>query len=139
MSKPVLATAIVVACFVLAACSPSEDSPSGSLTGKTWQWTASAADASASQSAVSDPADYTLVFLKGSFIAKADCNSVSGTYVTTSSGGVTMKPTSSTEHVCATDSLAEAYVADLSSAASYAFDDGKLEITLSEEGTMTFE
>lgn len=50
-----------------------------------------------------------------------------------------MTPTSSTDKVCDADSLAEPYVAALGDASSYSFDGGKLKITLSDEGTLTFK
>lgn len=138
MSKSVLAAAIAIACFAFAACSPTAESTGGSLEGKTWQWTTSTA-ADGGSEAVENPEDHTLVFLKGSFTVKADCNSVSGTWRSTDSGDLTLKPTSSTDKTCEPGSLSDAYVEDLSSAASYAFEDGKLVVTLADERTMTFE
>jgi heat shock protein HslJ len=129
-----VASTLIVASLALAGCSSS-----GELTGKTWQWTGSTTKDPASESTVSDPQNYTLVFLKGAYTAKADCNTLSGTWVTASNNGLKMTPTSSSDNACAADSRGKEYSDSLAKAASYGFDGGKLKITLSDQGTMTFK
>ena len=63
------------------------------LTGKTWQLTAITEKVPAFQGVVpaADQANYTIEFKSdGTFDAKADCNQMSGTYTTTSTGGLTI-------------------------------------------------
>jgi heat shock protein HslJ len=130
----VLALATVL---LVVACSSSSGS---GLTGKAWQWTASTTKVPASQSVVPDPENYTLTFnTDGSFSAKVDCNNMSGTYTTTSSGGLTITPGPMTLAACGPDSLSDIYVAGLMQAKSYAISNSQLTITLADEGTMTFK
>jgi heat shock protein HslJ len=95
-----------------------------------------------SQSAVppDDQANYTIEFKSdGTFASKADCNQLSGTYTTTSSGGLTIVPGPSTLAACPEGSLAPIFQAGLSSAASYAITDGALTITTQDASTLTFK
>jgi heat shock protein HslJ len=133
---------------VLAACSNSSSSAGASggsgsgLTGKSWQLTAITEKTPAFQGVVpdADQANYTIEFKSdGSFTAKADCNNVSGTYTTTSSGGLTIVPGPSTLVACPEGSLAPQYVTGLGSAASYAIASGQLTITLTDGGTLVFK
>ncbi len=78
MRKALLLMA-VAAMFAVAACGGS----SSSLTGHSWQWTASTEKVPASQSVVPDPQNYTIEFKSdGTYAMKADCNSISGAYTT---------------------------------------------------------
>ena len=87
-----------------------------------------------------DQANYTIEFKSdGIYSAKADCNMVSGTYTTTSSGGLTIVLGPSTLVACPEGSLAPQYVAGLGNAASYAIADGQLTITLKDGGTLVFK
>ena len=129
-----LALAVVV---LVAACSSSSGS---GLTGKAWQWTASTTKVPASQSVVPDPENYTITFnTDGSFSAKVDCNNMSGTYTTTSSGGLAITPGPMTLAACGPETLSDLYVAGLMQAKSYAIASSQLTITLADEGTMTFK
>jgi heat shock protein HslJ len=128
---------LVIGASLLAACSSGS-----SLTGKTWQWTAMTTTTPTSQSAVppDDQANYTIEFKSdGTFASKADCNQLSGTYTTTSSGGLTIVPGPSTLAACPEGSLAPIFQAGLSSAASYAITDGALTITTQDASTLTFK
>jgi len=128
--------ALLAVALLAAACGSSGPA----LTGRAWQWTASTTKVPASQSVVPDPQDYTITFATdGSFQAKADCNTVSGSYTTTSSGGMTITPGPSTLVACGPDSLSDIYVAGLGKAASYAISNAELTITLADAGTMTFK
>jgi heat shock protein HslJ len=131
VAMPALAIATVA---LVAACNSST-----SLTGKTWQWVASTSKVPASQSVVPDPENYTIEFNSdGTFQAKADCNQLAGSYTTTSSGGMTITPGPMTLAICGPESSSDIYVQELSKAASYVTSEAKLTITLSDEGTMTF-
>ena len=129
----VLATAASIA-----ACS---NSGSG-LTGKTWQLTAITELVPAFQGVVpaADQANYTIEFKSdGSFSAKADCNTTSGTYTTTSSGGLTIAPGPTTLVACPEGSLSPQYIAALGNAASYAVASSQLTITLKDGGTLVYK
>ena len=96
-------------------------SSNSGLTGKTWQLTAITELVPAFQGVV--PADqqasYTIEFKSDSnFQAKADCNQVSGQYVTTSTGGMTITPGPSTLVACPEGSMGDQYVTGLGNAAS---------------------
>ena len=95
----VLATAALIA-----ACSSSGNA----LTGKTWQLTAITELVPAFQGVVpaADQPNYTIEFkTDGTYQAKADCNSTSGAYTTTSSGGLTILPGPTTLVACPEGSL----------------------------------
>jgi heat shock protein HslJ len=135
--RTVLALAIFVM-VVVTACSSS----SSGLTGKVWQLTAITEKTPAFQGVVpaADQANYTIEFKNGgTFDAKADCNMVSGTYTTTSSGGLTIVPGPSTLVACPEGSLGPQYVAGLAAAASYAIANNQLTITLTDGGTLVFK
>jgi heat shock protein HslJ len=148
-----MAAAVVI---VAAACSSSgSGSPSASsagasaaasggsdLTGKNWQLTALTTKVPAFQGVIpaADQAKYTIEFkTDGSFAATADCNQVAGTYTTTSSGGLTIKPGPSTMAACPEGSLGPEYVTALGLAKSYAITNNELMITLSDEGTLQYK
>jgi len=127
--------AILATLFVVAGCNMLGGG--GGLTGKAWQWSASTTTAPASQSVVPDPSSYTIEFKgDGTFAAKADCNQVSGNY-TTSGSTLTIVPGPSTLVACPDDSLADLYLAGLSTTQSYAITDDQLVLTTTD-GTMTF-
>jgi heat shock protein HslJ len=153
MNKRMVAMAAVVV-IVAAACSsssggsagassPSAASQGGSdLTGKNWQLTALTTKVPAFQGVIpaADQAKYTIEFKSdGTFAATADCNQVAGTYTTTSSGGLTIKPGPSTLAACPEGSMGPQYVAALELAKSYAIANGELTITLTDEGTLQYK
>ena len=132
-----LSIVLVIGASLLAACSSGS-----SLTGKTWQWTAMTTTTPTSQSVVpsDQQANYTVEFKSdGTFASKADCNQVSGTYTTTSSGGLTIVPGPSTLAACPEGSLAPIFIAGLGSAASYTITNGALTITTQDAATLTFK
>jgi heat shock protein HslJ len=133
-----LVVALALATTVLlAACS----SGSG-LTGKAWQLTAITTKVPAFQGVIpaADQANYAIEFKSdGTFAAKADCNQVSGTYTTTSSGGLTIAPGPSTLAACPEGSMGAPYVAALALSKNYAIASSALMITLSDEGTLQYK
>ena len=132
-----LVLGVVAIATVVGACSGGSG-----LTGKTWQLTAITEKVPAFQGVVpaADQANYTIEFKSdGTYSAKADCNMVSGTYTTTSAGGLTIVLGPSTLVACPEGSLGSQYVAGLGNAASYAIADGQLTITLKDGGTLVYK
>jgi heat shock protein HslJ len=83
---------------------------------------------------------YTITFnADGSFNAQADCNTLRGTFVATSSGGLTITPGASTIVACPDGSLGDLYILGLTNAASYRVASGTLTITLVDSGTLVYE
>jgi heat shock protein HslJ len=120
--------------------------PVTGLTGKVWQLTAITEKVPAFQGVVPDAqqASYTLEFkADGTFAAKADCNTVAGTFVTAdpsaASGDLAIKPGVSTTAACPDGSFADLYVIGLTNASTYAVVNSQLTITLEDQGTLTFK
>jgi len=124
-----------------------QGSPSGQgLTGKAWQLTAVTEKVPAFQGVVPDDqqANYTITFNDDkTFTAKADCNDLSGEYVTgdpaASSGPLTIKPGPMTLAACPEGSLGDLFVIGLGGADSYAIDNDVLTINRGDGGTLTFK
>jgi len=121
-------------------------SPVTGLLGKVWQLTSITETAPPFQGVVPEAQqpNYTVEFLAGgTFSAKADCNTVSGAYVTadptTATGNLTITPGPSTVVACGPDSLGDLYVLGLSNAASYAIASNVLTITLRDGGTLVYK
>jgi heat shock protein HslJ len=121
-------------------------SPATGLIGKAWQLTAITEKDPAFQGVVPDAqqSNYTITFAAdATFSAKADCNTVSGTYTAASpaaaSGDLAIVPGATTSAACPEGSLADLYVLGLSNAASYAIANSQLTITLADQGTLTFK
>ena len=128
----------LAATVIVSACSSS----GSSLTGKTWQLTAITEKVPAFQGVVPEAqqANYTVEFKTDlSLGAKADCNQVSGTYTTTSSGGLTITLGASTMAACPEGSLSSQYILGLGNAASYAIASSQLTITLKDGGTLVYK
>ena len=137
MRKRALFALVIGVAAIAAACSGGS-----SLTGKTWQLTAITEKVPAFQGVVpaADQPNYTIEFKSdGTFNAKADCNQLSGSYTTTSSGGLTIVLGPSTLAACPEGSLSSQYVAALGQAASYAIASGQLTITLADGGTLDYK
>jgi heat shock protein HslJ len=127
----------IAATVIVSACSSGS-----SLTGKTWQLTVITEKVPAFQGVVpvAQQANYTVEFKTDlSLAAKADCNQVTGTYTTTSSGGLTITLGASTMAACPEGSLSDRYIAGLGNAASYAIANSQLTITLKDGGTLVFK
>jgi heat shock protein HslJ len=120
--------------------------PSTGLTGKAWMLTAITEKTPAFQGVVpaDQQANYTIEFLAdGTFTAKADCNTLAGTYDTAdpkaATGDLAIVPGATTTAACAEDSLSDLYMLGLGNAASYAIASGQLTITLADEGTLVYK
>jgi len=137
MRKRTLFALAIAATVVIAACSSG-----ASLTGKTWQLTVITEKVPAFQGVVpvAQQANYTVTFNTDlSLNVKADCNSVGGTYVTTSSGGLTITLGASTKVACPEGSLADQYLAGLSSASSYTIVSNELTIVIPDGWSLIFK
>ena len=111
-----------------------------SLTGNTWEWTASTTTSPASQSVVPVPQNYTIEFKPNqTFEAKADCNQVSGTWASTSGDGLTITLGASTMAACGPDSLSSTYIEGLEKTTLYVLEEDKLVLNQGDQGTMTFQ
>ena len=109
------------------------------LPGTSWNWvqTQYGNDTIA---APADPAAYVLTFgADGAVNLQDDCNVVNGTFTASESGQLTVDLQTSTFAACAPESLHDQFVLDLSSVASYLFEDGSLFIALKyDAGIMEF-
>jgi heat shock protein HslJ len=135
MRRWVVVAGVVVAILVVAACASGS-----SLTGTTWQWISWTTVTPQSQSDVPDPSSYTIEFRSdGTFQAKADCNTVAGTYTSSTSGGLKISLDPSTLAACGADSMSEVFVEKLGLAISYTFFRSEMTINLQDLGTMQFK
>ena len=121
--------------ILIAACSSTAPSASAqTLTGKSWQWTASTLAGAAT---IPDPSKYTIEFAAdGNFASQVDCNRVAGQFTSTDAGGLTITPGPSTLAACPEGSLADVYLAGLTGTTTYAINGSQLVLTNSA-GTMT--
>ena len=120
--------------------------PVTGLIGKTWMLTTITEKTPAFQGVVptADQPNYTITFAAdATFSAKADCNTVSGTYTTANpaaaSGDLAIVPGATTSAACPAGSLSDLFVLGLGNAASYAIADSALTITLADQGTLVFK
>jgi heat shock protein HslJ len=107
----------------------------------TWQLTAITGKTPAYQGVVpaADQSKYTITFnTDGTFNAKADCNSVGGTYKTSGSNGLTITLGPSTLVACPDGSYGDLFAHALATAVSYNVANDQLTITLEDGGTLTF-
>jgi len=116
--------------------------PGGDLLGRVWSLT-SITERNPAFQGVIPPADqgkYTVEFQQnGTFSAKADCNTVAGTYVAAAGGSLTMTIGPSSLAACADGSFSDLYILGLSNAASYAVANNALTITLHDQGTLVYQ
>lgn len=114
----------------------------GDITGPTWHLISLTTNTP--QRAAPVPADarenYTITFNDdGSFNAKADCNQVAGTYTITGNAQISIAPGPTTLAACPDGSLGEAYVVALAQAATFTTTTDQLTLTLTDDGTLTFQ
>ena len=109
-----------------------------SLTGMTWEWVKTVTPVE--EVVAVDQTRYNIVFNEdGTASIKADCNNGTATYTTGEGGSITIIPGAMTLAMCPEDSQATRFMADLSGAAIYFFQDGNLFIDLfASSGTMQF-
>lgn len=131
----IVAGAIVVVSATLAACGSGD-----SLTGKAWQWNSWTSVTPQEKQDVPDPSLYTVEFLEdGTLQVKADCNTLSGTYTSSTSGGLKILLGPSTRADCGPDSLSDVFVERLGLATGYTFFRSEMTINQADLGTMTFK
>jgi heat shock protein HslJ len=128
------------ACGLLAvACGGSDQS--SEVRGVAWRWSGLLrGEESTALSPIADPENYLLRLDEdGSFIARADCRSLTGTY-SLSGGELTLDPGPTTKVACGGDSLSDTYVDLLGKVANYdVYEDGALALGLQDRaGYMYF-
>jgi heat shock protein HslJ len=139
MRRPFAALALVAALVVVGAvagCSASAEK----LTGQTWQLSSVTEKVPAFQGVVppEDQSRYTITFNDdGTAAIKADCNNVAATY-TTEETNIKIVPGPSTLAACPDDSLADKFVAGLSSATTYNVRPAGLTLYILNEGNLEF-
>ncbi len=108
------------------------------LVGTVWQWQQTLMN-NDDTFIPDNPASYTLQLSpEGQISVQADCNQVNGTY-TLADSALTIELGPSTRAACPPGSLGDQFVANLSAAAIYFFQDGNLFIDLmADGGTMQF-
>jgi heat shock protein HslJ len=143
-----IASVVAVVVIVMLAVALAPPRPPGSvLTGTTWQWTGATTASADVPVVVPEPPKYTIEFSSdSSFRATADCITVSGTYRVVPAGrtglsstGLRLRPDPYTPASCGPDSLSDAFLQGLWSAARFVIADSTLTISRSTQGTMTFE
>jgi len=142
-----IVSVVAVLMIVVLAVAFAPPRPPGSvLTGTTWQWTEAMTGSADVPRLVPDPSKYTVEFRSDwTFRATADCNTASGTYRTVPAGrtglastGLRLRPDPYSLASCGPDSLSDAFLQGLWSAARYVIADSTLTILRSTQGTMTF-
>lgn len=143
-----LVSVVAVVMIVMLAVAVAPPPPPGSiLTGTTWRWTGATTGTAEVPLGTPDPSKYTVEFRSDrTFLATADCVTVSGTYRVVSAGrtglsstGLRLRPDPYDLAACGPDSLSNAFLQGLWSAARYEISDAKLTIPRSTQGAMTFE
>ncbi len=126
--------------FRAGAAMPEGETPpaADTLTGVTWQWVSTTTPVE--EITVADPTRYTIVFNEdGTAAIQADCNAATATYTTGEGGTITIVPGAMTMAMCPEDSQSTQFMAGLSAAAIYFFQDGDLYIDMfASGGTMRF-
>jgi len=121
----IVLTAMLLLATLLAACNV----VGSGLVGPTWRVTAVSTTVPAWQGVVpaADQLRYTITFANdGTAAIKADCNQVTATYTTTPGGSMTIVPGASTMAMCPEDSMAQQFVAALSTVNSYSVNGNEL-------------
>lgn len=122
-----------------AAPTPAPTPPPPGLTDGTWQLTGLTLTDPPFQGALppAQQTSYTITFANnGTFSARADCNTVTGTYTTSGSNGLTLTLGPSTIVACPEGSYSDLYVLGLSLVSSYAINNDQLVLTTSDGGTL---
>ena len=138
MRRAVSLVVLVALAALAAAC---QGSKTGDLTGKTWTLSAVTQDVPAFQGVIppADQGKYTIEFRPdNTFSAKADCNTVQGTYYTGSGGSMTISPGPTTLVACPPGSLGSAYTAALATTRAYDVSNGTLSLILVRGGKLQF-
>jgi heat shock protein HslJ len=132
--------AVVVGIVLLALLTGRNPDTSG-LIGRTWQLAAITGQTPAFQGVV--PAEeqprYTIAFADDStFSARADCNTMIGTYALSGPDGITITPGPSTLMACPEGSYGSLFAHALETVTTWVITDSELTLTTSDGGTGTF-
>ncbi len=146
---PKLSYSIIILCLLAAVISFSgctdkvEDEPNQSevqnigkedIVDKEWQWSQTIEVNPESQTDVTDPGKYTLIFSDdGTYSIKADCNSGSGSY-TIEENRISIDPGPMTLAYCGEDSLDSKFLAYMGNVNFIAIKNDQLVLHLSESG-----
>ena len=113
----------------------------GSLTGRTWQLASITGQTPAFQGVIpaAEQPLYTIAFgTDGTFAARADCNSLAGTYTLDRSDGMTITPGPSTLVACPDGSYGSLFAHALATVTTWAIAGADLTLTTTDGGTGTF-
>ena len=113
----------------------------GSLTGRTWQLASITGQTPAFQGVIpaAEQPLYTIAFgTDGTFAARADCNSLAGTYTLDRSDGMTITPGPSTLVACPDGSYGSLFAHALGTVTTWAIAGADLTLTTTDGGTGTF-
>ena len=116
-------------------------SDSGSLTGRTWQLASITGKTPAYQGVIpaAEQPLYTIAFATtGAFAARADCNSMTGTYELDRRDGMTITPGPSTLIACPHGSYGSLFAHALGTVTTWAISGAELTLTTVDGGTGTF-
>jgi heat shock protein HslJ len=116
-------------------------SDNGSLTGRTWQLAAITGKTPAFQGVIpaAEQPLYTIAFsTDGTFVARADCNALSGTYALRRVDGITITAGPSTLVACPDGSYGSLFAHSLSTVTTWEVTGGELTLTTTDDGTGTF-
>ncbi len=116
-------------------------SSGGSLTGPTWQLSAITGQTPAFQGVIpaADQPRYTITFATDDTVAaRADCNSIAGTYKLDRNDGITIIPGPSTLVACPEGSYGSLFAHSLGTVTTWAIADADLTLTTSDGGTGMF-
>jgi heat shock protein HslJ len=133
----VIAVVILVGLFLVTRNSGG----SGGLTGTQWQLASIRQTTPAYQGVVpaADQPRYTITFnTDGTYSGKADCNQISGSYTTSGSDGITIKPGISTMAMCPEDSFGPLFAHAITTATTWSVSGGQLTLSRADGATMTF-
>ena len=139
----IVSVVAVLMIVVLAVAVAPPPAPGSLLTGTKWQWTGATTGTADGPVVVPDPTKYTIEFMSDwTFVATADCLTVSGAYRTVPAGrtglsstGLSLRPDPYQPRPCGPDSLSDAFLQGLWSAARYEIGNSELTILRSTEGT----
>jgi heat shock protein HslJ len=113
----------------------------GTLTGRTWQLAAITGETPAFQGVVptEDQPRYTIAFADdGTFAARADCNTMAGTYELRGDDGMTITPGPSTLVACPDGSYGSLFAHALGQVTIWVIQNDELTLTTADGGTGTF-
>ena len=116
--------------------------PGGDLAGTSWQLTSLTIANPPFQGSVpgAEQPNYTIAFATdGTFSARADCNTLAGTWTAGSGGTLALRIGPSSLVVCGDDSLSDLYIIGLNNVVSYGIASKQLTLTTDDGGTLVYK